>query len=133
LHECSKDMTIGGRTLRGGVSIGIATFPKDGRDVPTLLANADAALYRAKRSGRGGVQIFDHSMDRLLRENRALQNDLRSAVELGQMKLHYQPLLRTRGGIAGFEALMRWQHPVQGAISPATFIQLAEDDGSILN
>jgi EAL domain-containing protein (putative c-di-GMP-specific phosphodiesterase class I) len=68
-----------------------------------------------------------------LRENRALQNDLRIAVELGQMKLHYQPLLRTRGGIAGFEALMRWQHPVQGAISPATFIQLAEDDGSILN
>ena len=133
LTECGKDLEIGARTVRGGVSIGVAVFPTDGQDVPTLLANADAALYRAKRSGRGAVQVFDHSMDRMLRESRVLQNDLRVAVEMGQMALHYQPIIKTTGAPAGFEALLRWNHPRLGDVSPGTFIPLSEEDGSIVS
>ena len=133
LQECSKDVEVGGQAVRGGVSIGIAVFPIDGEDVPALLANADAALYRAKRSGRGAVQVFDHSMDRMLRESRVLQNDLRVAVEMRQMALHYQPIFKTTGVPAGFEALLRWSHPRLGDVSPGRFIPLSEEDGSIVS
>jgi EAL domain-containing protein (putative c-di-GMP-specific phosphodiesterase class I) len=97
-----------------------------------LLANADAALYRAKAQGRGSIRFFEAEMDLQLRERRALQQDLQKALANGQMSLHYQPLIAVGGEITGFEALLRWKHPTRGMVSPATFIPLAEEGGSIL-
>ena len=77
----------------------------------TLVSNANAALYRAKAEGRGTYRFFEADMDQRLRERRALQHDLRSAIERGELALHYQPQARIDGEIIGFEALVRWQHP----------------------
>ena len=114
------------------LSIGIAIYPDDGADAATLIANADAALYRAKARGRGSIRFFEAEMDQQLRERRALQHDLRSAIERDELSLHYQPQARIDGEIIGFEALVRWQHPTRGLISPGTFIPLAEESGLIV-
>ena len=98
----------------------------------TLLANADAALYRAKDEGRGSIRFFEADMDKRLRERRALQQDLRSAIERNELELHYQPQARIGGEIIGFEALVRWHHPQRGMIPPSTFIPLAEESGLIM-
>src|SRR5207244_4471073 len=111
---------------------GIALYPTDARDASMLLANADAALYRAKAQGRGAARFFEADMDMQLRERRALQQDLQMALEAGQISLHYQPQIKVGGEIIGFEALMRWTHPIRGMVSPATFIPLAEESGTIL-
>ena len=85
----------------------------------TLLANADAALYRAKAEGRGSIRFFEPDMDKRLRERRALQQDLRSAIERDELALHYQPQALIGGEIIGFEALLRWQHPRAAWFRPA--------------
>jgi EAL domain-containing protein (putative c-di-GMP-specific phosphodiesterase class I) len=118
--------------LHVGLSIGVAIFPTDGNTATTILANADAALYRAKAEGRGTIRFFEADMDKRLRERRALQHDLRSAIERGQLSLHYQPQVRMDGSAIGFEALVRWDHPVRGSVPPATFIPLAEESGVII-
>jgi predicted signal transduction protein with EAL and GGDEF domain len=107
-------------------------FPSDGRDAKTLLSNADAALYRAKADGRGNVRFFEAEMDRQLRERRAMQHELRSAAERGELSLHYQPQANMNSEITGFEVLTRWTHPKLGSVPPATFIPLAEDSGIII-
>ncbi len=112
-------------------SIGVAVFPGDGADATVLVANADAALHRAKADGRGRVRFFDAEMDQLLRDRRALQQDLRAAIARGELALHYQPQARIDRTIIGFEALVRWWHPTRGAVSPATFIPLAEESSLI--
>jgi EAL domain-containing protein (putative c-di-GMP-specific phosphodiesterase class I) len=96
------------------------------------LANADAALYRAKQEGRGTIRFFESDMDKRLRERRALQHDLRSAVENGELTLHYQPQALIGGEIVGFEALLRWHHPSRGNVPPNVFIPLAEESGLII-
>src|SRR4029453_10767171 len=98
--------------------VGGAIYPTDGKDAATLLANADAALYRAKAAGRGTIRFFEAHMDESLRERRALQHEMRLAVEHGQLALHYQPQARIGGEVIGFEALVRWQHPTRGMIQP---------------
>jgi diguanylate cyclase (GGDEF)-like protein/PAS domain S-box-containing protein len=123
---------VSGHPIQTGLSIGVAIYPTDGTDAASLLANADAGLYRAKREGRGSVRFFDAQMDQRLRERRALQHDLRSAVEHGELRLYYQPQASIDGQIIGFEALARWQHPTRGVISPGVFIPLAEDTGMIV-
>ena len=123
---------IGGHSLRIGLSIGVAIYPTDATDPASLLANADAALYRAKHEERGSVRFFAADMDKRLRERRALQHDLKSAIERGELQLHYQPQARIGGEIVGFEALARWRHPTRGFIPPGVFIPLAEDSGLIL-
>jgi diguanylate cyclase (GGDEF)-like protein/PAS domain S-box-containing protein len=123
---------IEGKTLKSGVSIGAAIYPQDGRDIDTLLRNADAALYRAKAEGRGSIRFFEIKMDEDLRERRALQHDLRDAIERNELLLHYQPQAEINLKIAGFEALLRWQHPTRGMVSPNVFIPIAEESGSIL-
>jgi diguanylate cyclase (GGDEF)-like protein len=128
----SGDMVIDGHHLHVGLSIGIAIFPTDGNNASTVLANADAALYRAKGEGRGTIRFFEADMDKRLRERRALQHDLRSAIERGQLSLHYQPQVRMDGSVIGFEALVRWFHPERGTVPPATFIPLAEESGVII-
>jgi diguanylate cyclase (GGDEF)-like protein/PAS domain S-box-containing protein len=124
------EISVAGHALRVGASIGVAVFPSDGSDVATLMANADAALQRAKADGRGTVRFFDGATDKHLRELRALQHDLRSAVTR-ELIIHYQPQLSISRRLVGFEALLRWWHPTQGLIPPATFIPLAEDSGLI--
>jgi len=133
LQGCvTDDILAGGHSLHLGLSIGIAVFPDDGRDAVTLIGNADAALYRAKHDGRGAIRFFTPAMDRQLRERRALQHDLRSAIEHGELALAYQPQARIDGEITGFEALARWNHPKRGSVPPAEFIPIAEEGGLIV-
>jgi diguanylate cyclase (GGDEF)-like protein/PAS domain S-box-containing protein len=131
LAAVSEEFEVEGHRLRVGLSVGIALYPIDGADGGALLANADAALYRAKAEGRGSIRFFEADMDQRLRERRALLHDLRSAVAQGQFLAHYQPQARIDGEIIGFEALARWQHPTRGQILPDTFIPIAEESGLI--
>ena len=128
----SADIEIEGYRLQTGLSIGVAIYPADGADTTTLVANADAALYRAKADGRGSIRFFEADMDKRLRERRALQKDLRTAIERGEIALHYQPLAVMGGEIIGFEALARWSHPTLGMVPPNTFIPVAEESGLIV-
>ena len=120
-------------TIRPGISVGIAVYPVDGSDATTLVANVNAALYRAKAEGRGSFRFFEADMDKRLRDRRMLQQELRSAIERNEISLHYQPQARIDGAITGFEALVRWQHPQRGMIPPGTFIPLAEESGLIIS
>ena len=137
LAECvlacaSEPFEVQGHILHIGMSIGIAMYPSDGADQESLLANADAALYRAKAEGRGSIRFFKADMDQQLRERRALNHDLSSALERNELVLYYQPLAHVDGEIIGFEGLMRWQHPTLGLIPPGTFIPMAEESGLII-
>jgi diguanylate cyclase (GGDEF)-like protein/PAS domain S-box-containing protein len=133
LHAAvAADLEIDGQQLRTGLSIGIAIYPTDGADEMTLIANADAALYRAKAEGRGRTRFFDIEMDKRLRERRALQHELRSALARDELALHYQPQALINGEFVGMEALVRWRNPARGMVSPATFIPLAEESGLII-
>jgi predicted signal transduction protein with EAL and GGDEF domain len=125
-------LDLNGQHLRVGLSIGVAIFPADGTDATTLLNNADAALYRAKAAGRGKTRFFEIEMDNRLRERRAIQQELSCAVEQSELRLHYQPLAKIDGEVIGFEALVRWQNPKRGMVSPATFIPVAEESGLIM-
>ena len=118
--------------MRVGLTIGVAHLPQDGADASTLIANADAALFRAKSEARGSMRFFEMSMDKQLREKRALQQDLRNAIGRDEFMLHYQPQAQIDGEITGFEALARWHHPRYGLVPPATFIPLAEESGVIV-
>lgn len=133
LHAAAAtDLELNGQRLRVGISIGVAIFPADGTDATTLLNNADAALYRAKAAGRGKTRFFEIEMDNRLRERRAIQHELSSAVARDELRLHYQPLTKIDGEVIGFEALIRWHNPQRGMVSPATFIPVAEESGLIM-
>jgi diguanylate cyclase (GGDEF)-like protein/PAS domain S-box-containing protein len=126
-----SDFTVEGHSIGIGVTIGVAIFPQDGVTAAALVANADAALLRAKLEARGSIRFFDLPMDTQLRDGRALQQDLRKAVEHDELELHYQPQARIDGAITGFEALARWHHPRRGLVPPSDFIPLAEESGVI--
>jgi diguanylate cyclase (GGDEF)-like protein/PAS domain S-box-containing protein len=128
----AAELDVEGYRRRAELSIGVAIFPTDGEDSAALLANAGAALDRAKEEGRGAIHFFSAAMDLELRERRALQNDLQSANARNELALHYQPQARVDGEIVGFEALARWQHPTRGMVPPGTFIPLAEESGLIV-
>jgi diguanylate cyclase (GGDEF)-like protein/PAS domain S-box-containing protein len=133
LHAAvATDLELNGQHLHVGISIGIAIFPTDGSDATTLLNNADAALYRAKAAGRGNTRFFEIEMDNRLRERRAIQHELGTAIARNELRLHYQPLAKIDGEVIGFEALVRWHHPQRGLVSPATFIPVAEESGLIM-
>jgi diguanylate cyclase (GGDEF)-like protein/PAS domain S-box-containing protein len=125
------DIAIDGNPVQIGLTVGIAVFPHDGADALTLLANADAALFRAKSEARGSIRFFEMAMDKELRERRALQQDLRNAIQRNELELHYQPQAHIGGEITGFEALVRWHHPRFGMVPPSNFIPLAEENGMI--
>jgi EAL domain-containing protein (putative c-di-GMP-specific phosphodiesterase class I) len=97
-----------------------------------LLNNAEAALYRAKADGRGKTRFFETEMDNRVRERRAIQHELSSAIARDELRLHYQPLVKIDGEVIGFEALVRWHNPQRGMVSPATFIPVAEESGLIM-
>ncbi len=114
-------------------SIGIALYPEDGEDLETLSRNADTAMYRAKNDGRNGFRFFTSEMQARSARNLLLVNALRYALDRQQLHVHYQPQLGIRDGqVVGAEALLRWQHPELGQVSPAEFIPVAEDSGLIL-
>jgi diguanylate cyclase (GGDEF)-like protein len=132
LQAVAEPFDVRNQKIPIGLSIGAAVYPHDGTDPEMLLANADAALYRAKADGRHTVRFFDPDLDRRLRERFALQLDLRSAIARNELILHYQPQASIDGEIFGFEALARWQHPTRGLIPPNVFIPLAEQNGMIV-
>ena len=113
-------------------SIGIARCGIDGVDAETLLRSADVAMYRAKQEGRASIRFFEPGMDVELRTRAALENDVRLAIEKGDIKPYYQPLIAlAENRIFGFEILARWRHPDMGAIGPEVFIPIAEKLGLI--
>ena len=133
LCEVSKPLMLQGKEYHITASIGIATYPDDGGDIQTLLKNADIAMYRAKEQGKNNYQFYSkktngHSIERL-----ALESGLRHALARDELLLFYQPKIDVRTGlITGAEALLRWQHPEMGLISPAQCIPLAEETGLIV-
>ena len=131
LNCVAEEFEIREQQIQIGLSIGGAIYPTDATEVRTLLANADAALYRAKADGRQTVRFFDPDMDRRLRERYSLQHDLRSALAHDELVLNYQPQARIDGEVFGFEALLRWYHPKHGYVPPSEFIPLAEQNGTI--
>jgi diguanylate cyclase (GGDEF)-like protein len=132
LQAVADPFEVRGQKIPLGLSIGAAVYPRDGAEMPTLLANADAALYRAKVDGRHTARFFDPEMDRRLRERFALQLDLRSAIARNELFLNYQPQASIDGEVFGFEALARWRHPRLGVVPPSEFITLAEQNGMIV-
>ena len=133
LDRASKPMCVEGHQIATGCSIGIAIGPADGTDPDQLLKNADLALYRAKRDGRGVFRFFEASLDAAARRRRQLELDLREALQTGQFRLNYQPIYDLKAGrIGGFEALLRWNHPTRGNVPPTEFIPVAEDTGLII-
>lgn len=114
-------------------SIGIATYPTDGEDAETLIKNADIAMYRAKELGRNNFQFYSPALNAKALDRLKLEKDLRIAIERNEFELHYQPQQAiTDGQITGFEALIRWNHPLHGTIAPERFIALAEETGLIV-
>jgi diguanylate cyclase (GGDEF)-like protein/PAS domain S-box-containing protein len=114
-------------------SIGIAMYPKDGKDAVTLTKNADQALYRAKDLGKNNYQLYSTAMHSRAMERMALENSLHRVFERQELRVHYQPQVDLASGkIVGIEALLRWQHPSGNIISPSLFIPLAEETGLIV-
>ncbi len=113
-------------------SIGVSLFSGNAQDVGELLKCADAAMYAAKNTGRNALAFFDPAMQATLQARVELSNELRAALQQGQLQLHYQAQVNSQHGLVGAETLLRWQHPERGMVSPAQFIPLAEDNGLIV-
>jgi diguanylate cyclase (GGDEF)-like protein len=132
IRHISEPFEVNGHHIVIGTSIGIAIPPQDGTDADELSKNADLALYCAKQEGRGQFRFFETDMDRRMRDWHEMEHDLREAIAAQQFKLHYQPLVALESEeIIGFEALIRWEHPKRGFVSPAEFIPVAEEAGLI--
>jgi diguanylate cyclase (GGDEF)-like protein/PAS domain S-box-containing protein len=132
LTELTKAFDLSGNKFMTTTSIGIAFFPKDGHSVAELMKNADTAMYHAKGQGRNNYQCYSDDMREQALTRSTLENDLRSALENRELLLYYQPIVNLQTSeIVGFEALVRWQHPKLGLISPDQFIPIAEETGLI--
>ncbi|NUR10685.1 MAG: EAL domain-containing protein [Bradyrhizobium sp.] len=132
IDQVSLPYQIEGYKVTIGASAGIAIGDPGRASADALVRNADLALYAAKAAGRGKHRLYQPSMHSEATERQLLENDLRQAIERGELSVHYQPIVRTaEEEISGFESLVRWEHPTRGAISPARFIPLAEEAGLI--
>ena len=132
IESVSQPYSIDGHSIVIGASIGIALSPADGVTSEALIRNADLALYAAKDGGRGRHHFYASDLHDDAEERRQLEQDLREALTQGGLELHYQPVVQTTTEkITGFEALVRWNHPTRGALSPTKFIPIAEDAGLI--
>jgi diguanylate cyclase (GGDEF)-like protein len=121
------------KIIEASVTLGVALFPLHGKNRQELLANADLAMYRGKSELERSICIFDAGMDQFIRDRRALAHDLRHAIQDNQLSLDLQPQFHTRSGVlVGFEALLRWNCPRRGIVSPAQFIPIAEENGLII-
>lgn len=133
LTTLARPLEISGHEITTTVSIGVSVFPDDGADADELLKNADIAMYKAKEAGKNNCQFYAKGMNATAVNYLLLENDLRRAVEQHQLILHYQPQVDLKtGALMGVEALVRWQHPERGLVSPAHFIPLAEETGLIV-
>lgn len=133
IEEVCRPVQAGQHEINISASIGISIYPHDGEDLETLSKNADAAMYRTKHEGRNGYRFYTAAMQELSIRNMRLGNELRHALARNELTVHYQPQLSIQDGhIVGAEALLRWQHPELGNISPAEFIPIAEGSGQIL-
>jgi diguanylate cyclase (GGDEF)-like protein/PAS domain S-box-containing protein len=129
----SKSFSLEGHEIFVSFSIGIAVFPHNGDNAMSLLKNADTAMYGAKKNGRNNFQFYAESMNIITVERFSIENQLRKALDKGELLLFYQPQLDVQARqIVGVEALLRWAHPEKGLLSAASFIPLAEETGFIL-
>lgn len=127
-----KKFTVDKYSLKIGVSIGLSFYPDNGETVDELLRNADFAMYEAKADGKGSVRSFNQDMAEQYRERLALESSLLNAMENEQFELYYQPKVDlVQGKVVGLEALLRWNHPTLGCVSPLDFVSIAEDAGYI--
>jgi diguanylate cyclase (GGDEF)-like protein/PAS domain S-box-containing protein len=127
-----RPFRLDGRDINLTTSVGIALYPDDGHDGPALLKHADTAMYHAKKSGRDNAQVYRESLTVDIQQRMDLDSDLRTALERGEFHLVYQPQIDIGSGrIHSVEALIRWAHPVRGAVSPLEFIPHAEENGLI--
>ncbi|RYE51282.1 MAG: bifunctional diguanylate cyclase/phosphodiesterase, partial [Rhizobiaceae bacterium] len=132
ISEVSRPYEIEGQRVVIGASVGIAIAPHDGNEADQLLRNADLALYRSKSEGRGRYRFFEAEMNAIMQARHSLENDLRRALSENQFEVFYQPFIEVKSGeTSGFEALLRWRHPVRGLVPPDAFIALAEELGLI--
>jgi diguanylate cyclase (GGDEF)-like protein/PAS domain S-box-containing protein len=133
IEALREPFDVEGHRVVIGTSVGVTCAPGDGLDPDVLLKSADMALYLAKANGRGTFRFFEPAMDARLQERRRLELDLRRALANAEFELYYQPLVDAQSSrIIGFEALLRWNHPDRGLVSPADFIPLAEEIGLIV-
>ncbi len=132
IADLSRIFVIGAARIHIGATIGIARGGRDGQVEEALMRNADLALYQAKEDGRGGYALFRPEMYERAENSRLLENDVREALSTDQLSLSYQPIIdATSGWLVGREALLRWNHPLRGAIPPDQFIPIIEDAGLI--
>ncbi|MEG4217736.1 EAL domain-containing protein [Microcoleus sp. Pol14C6] len=132
IQSLSSPFDFEGLELYIKASLGIALAPYDGEDAETLLKNADAAMYKAKQKGRNNYQFYTRAIGSKVSEDLNLENHLYKALKKSEFVLHYQPQINLKTGkIVGMEALIRWEHPERGLISPDRFIPLAEETGLI--
>ena len=132
LQTLSRPFVFLGKEMHVSTSIGIAMYPKDGNEIGTLLKNADIAMYRAKTQG-DCYQFYDKTMEVDVARRLGIENDLRGAIERGEMKVYYQPQRSLENDeLIGMEALVRWEHPTRGLVLPGDFIPLAEETGQII-
>ncbi|RVO38073.1 putative bifunctional diguanylate cyclase/phosphodiesterase, partial [Sinorhizobium meliloti] len=129
INAFKEPFTVEGINVFVGASVGIAVAPADGNEVEQLMKAADIALYAAKKDGRGRSSTFTRSMLIVLEQREMLRRSLRTALQEGQFFLEYQPLVKPSSSVVGFEALLRWRHPLVGIIPPNVFIPMAEADG----
>jgi diguanylate cyclase (GGDEF)-like protein/PAS domain S-box-containing protein len=134
----ADEFQIDGKVLRAGITTGISVFPHNGADAASLLANAGAALFRAKAKSRGTINLYEPEMDQQIRDRRVLHQDLSLAIKRGELSLYFQPQAvsardAAESEVVGFEALARWNHPVRGFVPPSDFIPLAEESGLIVD
>jgi len=131
LHSLKSPFLVWGKEFQIAASVGIAISDGTTQKPADLIRDADLAMYRAKADGQGGYAVFERSMRAQLVERLDLEENLRSADQRREFRVHYQPIVRADGGLKGFEALVRWQHPVLGLLAPAQFLQVAEEAGLI--
>jgi diguanylate cyclase (GGDEF)-like protein len=132
-RELRAPYVLGEQHVTVSASIGIASARETTENAEDVVRNADVAMYMAKANGKAGYAVFDPGMHAAIRERHEMGVQLQRAVELGQLRLTYQPIVDlTEGGLVGIEALVRWQHPERGLVSPAEFIEIAEENGAIL-
>jgi diguanylate cyclase (GGDEF)-like protein len=132
LADIARPHLVAGHHLHVTASIGISVYPQDGRDAETLVGNADAAMYYAKKAGRGKLQFFNRDMNRRALERQMIEGRLRHAKDRGELVLHFQPKIDLRcGAIAGAEALLRWRLSGNRLMLPDRFVRIAEECGWI--